>query len=252
VPPGPPAATEVGRLTVAVNGMLVRIQAALADRARSEDRLRHFVADASHELRTPLTSVRGYLQVLRQGMVADADRPDALRRADAEATRMAKIVDDLMYLARLDAEPALRHERVDLVSVVRDSLADALAVQPGRPARLVVPQSCSVIGDEDALRQVMANLLANVRVHTPPGTAVSVVLSTADRMATITVSDEGPGVPEDLIERAFDRFARGADDRGGSGLGLAIVAEIVATHGGTVGVRNQNGTTVTLEIPTGD
>ncbi|WP_203901566.1 sensor histidine kinase [Virgisporangium aliadipatigenens] len=243
--------TEVGRLTLAVNGMLGRIETALAARARSEERLRRFIADASHELRTPLTTIRGYLQVLRQGMVTDADRPEVLRRADAEATRMAKIVEDLLYLARLDTEPALRHEPVDLVVVARDSLSDALAVQPGRPATLDAPRTCPVPGDPDALRQVFANLLANVRMHTPPQTPVRVTVECAAGTARVTVADDGPGVPAALAGQLFDRFSRG-DRRGpGSGLGLAIVAEIVAAHEGTVTVDSPpgGGTAVRLTVP---
>jgi two-component system OmpR family sensor kinase len=244
--------TEVGRLTLAVNGMLARIEVALAARARSEQRMRDFVADASHELRTPLTSIRGYLQLLRQGIVPDRDRPDALRRADEEATRMAALVDDLLYLARLDAEPALRHETLDLTVVVRDCVADALAVQPGRTTTLHAPSRCAVHGDRDALHQVMTNLLANVRAHTPADASVTVDVVSADGMARVTVRDAGPGMPPELAARALDRFA-GAGN-GGAGLGLAIVAEIVAAHGGEVGIdsRPGAGTAVTFSIPLAD
>jgi two-component system OmpR family sensor kinase len=245
--------TEVGRLTSAVNGMLARIHVALAARARSEQRMRDFVADASHELRTPLTSIRGYLQLLGQGIVTVRERPDVVRRADEEAARMAAIVDDLLYLARLDAEPALRREPVDLAAVVRDCVADALAVQPGRPTRLEAPATCEVLGDRDALYQVMANLLANVRAHTPVDAAVSVRLTTGDGRARVEVRDTGPGVPPEIAGRAFDRFVR-ADASRGSGLGLAVVAEIVAAHGGAVRLDSPNGrgTTVAFTVPTTD
>ncbi len=262
-PPSP--GTEVGRLTLAVNGMLARIEAALAARARSEQRMRDFAADASHELRTPLTAIRGYLQLLRQGIVTTQDRPDVLRRADEEAARMAALVDDLLYLARLDAEPALRHERLDLAVVVRDCVADALAIQPGRAVTIHAPAPCAVRGDRDALHQVMTNLLGNVRAHTPPNTSVSidvVVDGGADGAAArVTVRDTGPGLPPGLAEQAFDRFARadsegGSSGRGngGSGLGLAIVAEIVAAHGGEVGIdsRPGAGTAVTFTVPMAD
>jgi two-component system OmpR family sensor kinase len=260
------AGTEVGRLTLAVNGMLGHIQTALAARARSEQRMRHFVADASHELRTPLTSIRGYLQLLRKGIVTVEGRPDVLRRADDEASRMAAIVDDLLYLARLDArlearldagldaEPGRKSEPFDLVVVIRDSVADALAVQPGRPTTLDVPECCPVRGDEDALRQVMANLLANVREHTPPAAAVTVRLTKEDGHARVAVTDRGPGMPADIAERAFDRFVRADTSRGGSGLGLAIVAQIVAAHGGRVHLDSAPGlgTTAVFTIPTAD
>jgi two-component system OmpR family sensor kinase len=252
VPVAAPEHTEVGRLTLAVNGMLARIEAALAARARSEQRMRDFVADASHELRTPLTAIRGYLQLLRQGIVAEQDRPDALRRADEEATRMAALVDDLLYLARLDAEPQLRHDSVDLAVVVRDCVADALAVQPGRVTTLHAPPSCPVRGDRDALHQVLTNLLANVRAHTPPDASVSVDVVMEDGTARVTVRDTGPGMPPELLERALDRFARAGN--GGTGLGLAIAAGIVAAHGGAVGIQSRpgTGTAVTFSIPIAD
>jgi two-component system, OmpR family, sensor kinase len=258
MPPGPgtPRGTEVGRLTLAVNGMLARIQAALAARARSEQRMRDFVADASHELRTPLTAIRGYLQLLRQGMVTSQDRPEVLRRADEEATRMAALVDDLLYLARLDAEPALRHEPVDLTVVVRDCVADALAIQPGRPVTIHAPEACEVRGDRDALHQVMTNLLGNVRAHTPPDAPVTIYVVVHQGRARVTVRDTGPGLPPGVAERAFDRFARADAGRGngGSGLGLAIVAGIVAAHGGEVGVESRPGagTAVTFTVPVAD
>jgi two-component system, OmpR family, sensor kinase len=259
--------SEVGRLTLAVDGMLARIRAALAARARSEQRMRDFVADASHELRTPLTAIRGYLQLLRQDIVAGPDRPEVLRRADEEATRMGNLVEDLLYLARLDAEPVLRHETVDLTVVVRDCVADALAVQPGRATTLHAPKRCEVRGDRDALHQVMTNLLANVRAHTPAEASVFVDVTAVDGYARVTVRDTGPGMTPELAERAFDRFVRsgswastwagpagGDTERSGSGLGLAIVAEIVAAHGGEVDIdsRPGAGTAVTFSVPMAD
>jgi two-component system OmpR family sensor kinase len=250
--PSPPR-TEVGRLSAAVNGMLGRIQTALAARARSEERLRRFLADASHELRTPLTSIRGYVQLLRGGMVPADRHADVLRRTDEETTRMAVIVDDLLYLARLDAEQGLRRESVDLVAVARDSLSDALAVQPGRPAEFVAGEPCAVVGDPDALRQVLANLLANVRAHTPPDAAVRVTVAPDGEDARVTVADAGPGIAPEVAARAFDRFSRGDPGGPGSGLGLAIVAEIVAAHGGTVtiGPGPDGGTTTAFTVPQG-
>jgi two-component system OmpR family sensor kinase len=245
------ARTEVGRLSLAVNGMLTNIESALAARSRSEGRLRRFVADASHELRTPLTSIRGYVQLLRQGILTVEDRPDVLRRVDDEAARMSTIVGDLLYLARLDLEPALRSEPVDLVDVVRDSIADALAVEPGRPVALELPHRCIVVGDDGALRQVVANLLSNVRIHTPPRTPVSVRVWPDGGSACLQVHDRGPGMPAAVAGRAFDRFARGTTDTGGSGLGLAIVAEIVSAHGGEVSLQSDPsaGTAVSVRLP---
>jgi two-component system, OmpR family, sensor kinase len=248
------ARTEVGRLTLAVNGMLGHIESALAVRAESEQRMRDFIADASHELRTPLTSIRGYLQLLRRGMVTVESRPDVLRRADEEAGRMAALVDDLLYLARLDAEPALHHEPVDLSAVVRDAVADALTLQPARPTELAAPPHCWVRGDRDALRQVMANLLANVRVHTPATAPVAVRVEVAAGRARVRVSDAGPGLPPEIRDRVFQRFTRADTSRGGSGLGLAIVAGIIAAHGGEVGLDSGDGagTTVVFSVPTAD
>jgi two-component system OmpR family sensor kinase len=166
---------------------------------------------------------------------------------------MATLVDDLLYLARLDAEPALRHESLDLAALVRDSIADALAVQPGRATILSGPPTCPVRGDRDALHQVMTNLLANTRAHTPPEAAVTVEVTTRDGLARVAVRDTGPGMPPELARHAFDRFTRGDGDHG-SGLGLAIVAEIVAAHGGEVGLdsRPGAGTTVTFSVPLAD
>ncbi|GAA3305401.1 MMPL family transporter [Dactylosporangium vinaceum] len=247
-------ATEVGRLTLAVNGMLARLESALRDREASQERLRRFAADASHELRTPLTSIRGYLQLVRQGIA----EPTVLARAEDETRRMGALVDDLLYLARLDAEPPLRHAPFDLVPVLRDAVSDLLATEPGRPATLELPAACLVRGDEDAARQIMANLLANVRAHTPPGTPVRVTLTRSSPaapagFAAVEVRDDGPGMPEALAARAFDRFARGpaAPAGAGSGLGLAIVAETVRAGGGTVGLTSAPGagTTVRFTIP---
>ncbi|MFI6131607.1 sensor histidine kinase [Micromonospora sp. NPDC051141] len=241
--------TEVGRLTRAVDGMLTRLQSAIAARSRSEDRLRTFVADASHELRTPLTSIRGYLHLLRRDMVEPARRPEVLRRGDEEATRMSRILDDLLYLARLDAEPRLDRDPVDLAEVARESVADALAVQPGRPLRVAAPEAAPVRGDADALRQVLANLLANVRAHTPAGTSAVVEVGRREGRVEVRVRDTGPGMTPELAARAFDRFSHGG--AGGSGLGLAIVAEIVAAHDGELGLDTAPGagTTVWFRLP---
>ncbi|WBB81224.1 HAMP domain-containing sensor histidine kinase [Micromonospora sp. WMMD882] len=229
--------TEADRLTLAVHGMLARLQAAIAARTRSEQRLRDFAADASHELRTPLTSIRGYLQILRHDMIEPERRAEVLARSEDEAVRMGRILDDLFYLARLDAEPRLRRDRVDLAVLARDCLADLLAVQPGRPATLRAPTPAPVTGDEHALRQVLTNLLANVRAHTPPGAAVTVEVTVVADRVRVRVTDAGPGFPAALAARAFDRFTQGEPGRGGgSGLGLAIVAGIVAAHGGEVGL----------------
>ncbi|GAA0560107.1 hypothetical protein GCM10010172_49020 [Paractinoplanes ferrugineus] len=245
--------TEVGRLTAAINGMLSRIQAALADRERSEARMREFVADASHELRTPVTSIQGYLQLIRTGVVDPRARPDVVRRLEEESRRMGSLVNSLLSLARLDASPPLRRVPVDIAWLVRDAVADASVVEPGRPLRAETPGECVVTGDEDSLRQVLANLLANVRAHTPPGTAaaVRIVPEASAGFVRVEVADDGPGMDAEAARHAFDRFWRADPARsagGGAGLGLAIVAEVVRSHGGAAGI---DGATVWFTVPRG-
>jgi two-component system OmpR family sensor kinase len=162
---------------------------------------------------------------------------------------MGAIVDDLLCLARLDAEPALRSQPVDLTAVVRDSVADAIAVEPHRRITLDAPDLCVVTGDEDSLRQVMANLLANVRAHTPIDAPSTVTLHNRPDGARVEVADSGPGLEPPARDRIFDRFYRGDPGRsasGGSGLGLAIVAEVIRTHGGDVAALGSPGGGLTV------
>ncbi|GID29737.1 sensor histidine kinase [Paractinoplanes brasiliensis] len=243
--------TEVGRLTSAINKMLAQIQEAIGAWQRSESRMRSFVADASHELRTPVTSIQGYAQLIRTGVVDVRERPDVLRRLEEEATRMGTLVNALLYLAQLDASPELRRAPVDLARLARDAVADASAVEPDRPLSAETPAECVVTGDEDSLRQVLANLLANVRAHTPPGAAAVVrVGPTPDgRFVRVEVTDEGPGMDAKTARHAFERFwraDRGRTAGGGAGLGLAIVADVVASHGGKAGI---DGSTVWFTLP---
>lgn len=256
VPHGP-GRTETDRLATALNVMLAQIQRAFEERARSQDRLRRFVADASHELRTPLTSVRGYVDLLRQGVVPTAGRDDALRRVQDETRRMGTLVDDLLYLAHLDEERQPEHRAVDLAAIVRDAAADAAAVEPDRPLAVHTPPECQVRGDPDGLRQVVGNLLTNIRVHTPAGTPGEVSLDVSAGRVRLQVRDEGPGLEPADLERIFDRFYRssaGRDrGRGGSGLGMSIVAAVAAAHGGTAeatGAPGQ-GLTVRITLPAG-
>ncbi|WP_043602841.1 sensor histidine kinase [Candidatus Protofrankia datiscae] len=254
VPDHPPR-SETGQLAAAINTMLGQIQSAFDDRVRSEERLRRFVADASHELRTPLTSVRGYVDLLRQGIVPPAEVDDALRRVSDETRRMGALVDDMLYLAHLDEERPLLRAEVDLVVLVRDAVRDATVVEPARPVTLRLPESCSMVADADALRQVIGNLLTNVRVHAPVTAMVTVELTRNDRRMVLRVHDDGPGMPPEVAERIFDRFYRasGGRDRGhgGNGLGMSIVAAVAAAHGGTAEVSSTlgAGTTITITLP---
>lgn len=243
--------TEVGRLTSAINEMLAQIQEAIGAWQRSENRMRSFVADASHELRTPVTSIQGYAQLIRTGVVDVRERPDVLRRLEEEATRMGTLVNALLYLAQLDASPQLRRAPVDLARLARDAVADASAVEPDRPLSAETPTPCVVAGDENSLRQVLANLLSNVRAHTPPGAAAVVRVGPAPdrRFVRVEVIDEGPGMDATTARHAFERFWRADQARtagGGAGLGLAIVAEVVAGHGGEAGI---DGSTVWFTLP---
>jgi two-component system OmpR family sensor kinase len=233
--------TEVGRLGVALNAMLGQIESAFRAREASEQKLRRFVADASHELRTPLTAVRAYAELFTRG--ADR-RPDDLARSMAgierESERMSLLVDDLLLLAHLDEGRPFEREAVQLDDVVREAVDSARAVEPEREITLdAVP--LVVLGDHDRLRQIVDNLLANVRAHTPDASPVRVTLARANGDATIEVADSGPGLSDDDRDRVFERFYRADDSRsrstGGVGLGLSIVAAVATAHGGTVDAR---------------
>lgn len=240
------AKTEVGRLGGALNTMLGRIEAAFAERTRSEDKLRRFVADASHELRTPLTSIRGYSELLRTGAIpAGDDSTSALSRIESEATRMGVLVDDLLLLARLDQGRPLERHAVDLAQLANDAVSDARITDPDRQWSIIVAPDALVIGDESRLRQIVGNLLTNARTHTPAGTPVDVSVAAVESDIELVVADHGTGVPPGEETRIFERFARLDDSRqrasGGTGLGLAIVNAIAWSHGGRVGVRTTPG-----------
>jgi len=233
------AHTEIGRLGLALNDMLSRIEHGFAEQKRTEDRLRRFVADASHELRTPLTSVRGYAELLRRRRsIPVAETELAQRRIEEEAIRMSGLVDDMLLLARLDQGRPLDRESVDLARIARDAVADARVVAPNRPITLTAPDELPVPGDEMRLRQVFANLVMNAVVHTPATSPIEVSLGREDAWARLTVSDHGPGLSEPERARVFEPFFRAdpgrSRDRGGSGLGLSIVAAVVGAHSGRV------------------
>ncbi|MFE9959870.1 ATP-binding protein [Micromonospora sp. NPDC005299] len=248
--------TEVGQVGGALNRMLGHVAAALAARQASEMRVRQFVADASHELRTPLAAIRGYAEVARRGR--DEVPPDvahALRRVESESTRMTSLVDDLLLLARIDSGRPLAAEPVDLTAMVVNAVSDAHVAGPEHRWQLDLPdEPVGVTGDAHRLHQVLANLLANARVHTPPGTTVTTRLAPAAGGVELSVTDDGPGIPAELQPEVFERFARGDSSRsrahGSTGLGLAIVAAVVEAHHGEVDVASRPGRTVfTVRLP---
>jgi two-component system OmpR family sensor kinase len=250
--------TEIGRLGLALNGMLGQIESAFAERTQSENRLRRFIADASHELRTPLTSVRGYAEMLRRGAEkSPGDSALARRRIEEEAKRMSVMVDDMLVLARLGQGRPLETQPVDLQSIARDAVADAHAVAPQREISLDAPSPVIVAGDDTRLRQALGNLVRNALVHTPPETPIEVGVGADDGLARVTVSDHGPGLDEDEARRVFEPFYRAdpsrSRDSGGVGLGLSIVAAVAGAHGGHVRVTETpgGGATFELELPTG-
>jgi two-component system OmpR family sensor kinase len=249
--------SEVGRLGLALNGMLERLEDAFSRRDQSEAQLRRFVASASHELRTPLTSIRGYAALFRRGA---QDNPDdlakSMARIESESTRMSVLIDDMLLLARLDEPRPLERRHVDLVRIALDAAQDARARDPDRPITVREHGPLVVVGDEQRLRQVAANLLANAQIHTPPGTPVRVDLAAGGHQAILTVADEGPGIDPEQAPHIFERFYRGtpagahsaAPRSAGTGLGLAIVAAIMQAHQGTATVRSTPGAGATFEV----
>ena len=236
--------------------MLGQIETAFAQKQASENRLRQFLADASHELRTPLTSIRGYAELFRRGA---RDRPEDLSkvmlRIEEEGKRMGVLVDELLLLARLDQGRPLEHKPVNMATIVREGTEGARAAAPDRPLELVSVGSVVVTGDALRLRQVVDNLLSNVRTHTPPQTSAIVTLSTANGHAILEVADHGPGLVGADREQLFDRFYRAdpsrSRDGGGMGLGLSIVDAIIRAHGGSVRAldRQPAGATFRIELP---
>ena len=265
----PPAdadpASEVGRVGNAFNHMLNNVEDALAARQASETKVRQFVADASHELRNPLAAIRGYAELTRRSREEmPSDAAYAMARVESEADRMSHLVEDLLLLARLDSGPYLHLQPVDLTEVVLNAVSDARAAGPNHVWRLSVPDDPVVgLADRHRLHQVVANLLANARTHTPPGTVVETGVFVEAGEAVITVTDNGPGIPPDIQPRVFERFTRadasrvrtpGAAAGGSTGLGLAIVAAVVDAHSGRVTVDSVPGHTcfvVTVPLVTG-
>ena len=247
--------SEMGKLSASLNQMLDRLEEAFAARTASEDRMRQFIADASHELRTPLTAIRGYAELYATSD-DPAERATAMGRVKTAAVRMAGLVDDLVLLARLDQGRPLASEPVDMARLATEAAADARAISPDRLVDVrTPPEGTMVVGDPARLRQVIDNLLANVREHTPPGTRVGVAVAVEGDEVLVRVGDDGPGMTEEEASRAFDRFwqapATDAHPRRGTGLGLAIVADLVRAHGGTIALQSAPGvgTLVSIRLP---
>ncbi|WP_425245992.1 ATP-binding protein [Streptomyces sp. NEAU-NA10] len=248
--------TEVGQVGAALNRMLDHVHGALHARQQSETRVRQFVADASHELRTPLASIRGYAELTRRGREqVGPDTRHALGRIESEAGRMTLLVEDLLLLARLDAGRPLQFEQTDLVPLVVDTISDARAAGRDHVWRLELPDEPALVSADAArLQQVLVNLLANARTHTPPGTTVTARVQRRGPWLCVDVQDNGQGIPPDLLPHVFERFARGDSARsrstGSTGLGLAIVQAVATAHGGAVTVDSVPGQTVfTVHLP---
>jgi two-component system OmpR family sensor kinase len=244
--------TEIGRVAVALNTMLVQIETALAQSRASERRLRQFVADASHELRTPLTSIRGYAELFRRGAAArPADAATAMHRIEEQSTRMTRLVDDLLQLAHLDEEQPLQLREVDLTRTVDAAIREAREAG-GLTITSSLQPGVVVDGDELRLRQIVDNLLTNIRIHTPEGTRARVTLRIDNGQAVLEVRDNGPGIPAEHATHVFERFYRADASRsreaGGSGLGLAIVASTIHAHGGSVHLETAVGTGAVFRV----
>jgi two-component system, OmpR family, sensor kinase len=244
--------------------MLGRIEHSMEEQRASEEALRRFLADASHELRTPLTSIRGYAELFRRGAEDNpGDTAVAMRRIEQESERMGSLVDDLLFLARSGQGRPIAQDAVDLARVAADAVQDARAVDPGREITLDAPDGLVVVGDEDRLHQVVANLLSNALAHTPPGTRVAVRVRVADGGAELEVSDHGPGLNGEQAAHVFEPFFRADPSRGrvrspeangngrGTGLGLSIVAAIAAAHNAELSVlaRTTGGLDVVVHFP---
>lgn len=255
VPEGDPN-TELGRLGASLNEMLATIEDAVTNEREGRERLRRFVADASHELRTPVTAISGYAQLRRKGgLVAPEAEDRAWARIESESSRMRSLIEDLLMLARLGESQPLSVENVDLAQIARDAATDHRTIDSTRPISVESPDSLTVQSDKQRLHQVVSNLLANVRVHTPPGTLVTVEVREQGAWAILEVTDDGPGIPPEALEHVFDRFYRADPSRsrrsGGSGLGLSIVQAIVEAHRGTVLAQNDpgGGARFTVRLP---
>jgi two-component system OmpR family sensor kinase len=248
--------TEVGRLSTSLNQMLSRIEESFTARTESESKLRRFVADASHELRTPLTSIRGFAELHRQGAVPEGEKTkELISRIEKESMRMGSLVEDLLMLARIDQSREIVMADVDLSTLIKEAVTSAQVAGPEHPITSDIAHDVHTQGDSDKIYQVVTNLLANARAHTPAGTAIHVATYSADDGTYVTVADKGPGLTAEDQQHIFERFYRVDTSRqrsssDGSGLGLSIVDEVMKAHGGSVSVSSEpgNGATFTLHF----
>jgi len=248
--------TEVGRLSTSLNQMLSRIEESFAARTESESKLRRFVADASHELRTPLTSIRGFAELHRQGAVPEGEKTkELISRIEKESMRMGSLVEDLLMLARIDQSREIVMADVDLSTLIKEAVTSAQVAGPEHPITSEIAHDVHTQGDSDKIYQVVTNLLANARAHTPAGTAIHVATYSAEDGTYVTVADKGPGLTTEDQQHVFERFYRVDTSRqrsssDGSGLGLSIVDEVMKAHGGSVSVSSEpgNGATFTLHF----
>jgi two-component system OmpR family sensor kinase len=248
--------TEVGRLSTSLNQMLSRIEESFAARTESENKLRRFVADASHELRTPLTSIRGFAELHRQGAVPEGEKTkELISRIEKESMRMGALVEDLLMLARMDQSRELVMADVDLSNLIGEAVSSAQAAGPDHPITSDIAHDIHTQGDADKIYQVVTNLLANARAHTPAGTPIHVSTYSTHDGSYVTVADKGPGLSAEDQMHIFERFyrvdaSRQRSSSDGSGLGLSIVDEVMQAHGGSVSVASEpgNGATFTLHF----
>ena len=248
--------TEVGRLSTSLNTMLSRIEESFAARAESDSKLRRFVADASHELRTPLTSIRGFAELHRQGAVPEGEKTkELISRIEKESIRMGALVEDLLMLARIDQSRELDIADVDLSNLVQEAVSSAQAAGPDHPITSDIAGDIHTQADADKVYQVVTNLLANARAHTPAGTPIHVSTYSTQDGSYVSVADKGPGLSAQDQLHIFERFYRVDTSRqrscnDGSGLGLSIVDEVMKAHGGSVSVASEpgNGATFTLHF----
>jgi two-component system OmpR family sensor kinase len=250
--------TEVGRLVSTLNTMLGRIEESFAARLESESKLRRFVADASHELRTPITAIRGFAELHRQGAVTGEEKTkELIGRIENESKRMGSLVEDLLLLARLDQSREMKSDPVNLTQIVSDAVASARAAGQNHTVNFdEQSEEIYALGDKDRIHQVVANLLANARTHTPSGTVIDVSVKQDTDGVRIRIADNGPGLSKSDQERIFERFYR-ADasrvrtDGEGTGLGLSIVDAVMRAHAGEVSVQSEvgKGAVFTLFFP---